>query len=92
MLYGLLLGVFVFFIANSVEFIIQLIGQNNPKYEIYVTSYSIDGNIGNQVGFLFFVFCIIGNIINVVMEEGMFRGLFIKLTETNHLLEIKSTS
>jgi membrane protease YdiL (CAAX protease family) len=32
-----------------------------------------------QGGFLFVLICIVGNIINVVMEDGIFRGLFMRL-------------
>jgi membrane protease YdiL (CAAX protease family) len=83
-LYGLLLGATVFMVAYGTEFFLQLSRGNNPSLQIYVTSYAIEGNQGKQIGLLFFVFCIVGNIINVAMEEGIFRGLFIKLSETKY--------
>ena len=83
-LYGLLLGITVFTMAYGIEFFMQLSRGNNPSLQIYVTNYAIVGNQGRQIGLLFFAFCIIGNIINVVMEEGTFRGLFIKLLETRY--------
>jgi len=83
-LYGLLLGATVFMIAYGTEFFMQLSRGNHPSLQVYVTSYAIDGNKGSQIGLLFFAFCIIGNIINVTMEEGIFRGLFIKLAETRY--------
>lgn len=83
-LYGLLLGVFVFTLAYGAEFMIQVSGGNSPRLEVYVTSYGIDGNHNRQIGLMFFVFCIIGNIINVIMEEGVFRGLFITLAERKY--------
>ncbi|NLP33706.1 MAG: CPBP family intramembrane metalloprotease [Clostridiales bacterium] len=83
-LYGLLLGVVTYLIAYGTEYLIQLSGYNNPSLQIYVTSYAIDGNRGRQTGLLIFAFCIVGNIINVLMEEGIFRGLFIKVLGTRY--------
>ena len=83
-LYGLLLGVTVFMIAYGTEFSLQLSRDNNPSIQIYVTSYALDGNQGRHTGIFFFIFCLLGNMINVAMEEGIFRGLFIKLLETRY--------
>lgn len=83
-LYGLLLGTLVYFIAYGIEFLIAYLNGNAPSLQLYITSYSVDGNLGNRTGLLFFAICIIGNIINVVMEEGVFRGLFLKLAEKKY--------
>ncbi|MDK2968509.1 CPBP family intramembrane glutamic endopeptidase [Lacrimispora sp.] len=80
-LYGLLLGAVVYMIAYGIEFFLQLSRNSSPSMNVYVTSYAIDGNRGMQTGILFFLFCIVGNVINVAMEEGVFRGLFVRLLE-----------
>ncbi len=81
---GFLLGCSVFILAYGIEWGIQAARGNHPALQLYVSSYSIDGNRGNQTGILFFAICIAGNIINVFMEEGIFRGLFIKLAEIKY--------
>lgn len=51
---------------------------------LYVTSYSVDGNLGKRTEGIFFLICFLGNIINVLMEEGVFRGLFQKHLELHY--------
>ena len=75
---GLLFGIFCFAIAYFVEILIVKASGSYIGLNFYVTSYSVNGNLGNQTGLLFFVLCIFGNLVNVVMEEGVFRGLFIR--------------
>ena len=75
---GLLFGILCFAIAYFVESLIAKASGSYAGLKFYVTSYSVNGNLGNQTGLLFFALCILGNIINVVMEEGVFRGLFIR--------------
>ncbi|WRS26436.1 CPBP family intramembrane glutamic endopeptidase [Oscillospiraceae bacterium MB08-C2-2] len=81
-LYGLLLGACVYVIAYGAEFVFQQMQGANPSLQVYVTSYALEGNQGRQTGLWFFVFCLVGNLINVAMEEGIFRGLFLRLLES----------
>ena len=83
-LQGLGFGLAVFAMAYGVELAIVAAQGGQPTLQLYVSSYAVDGNIGHQTGLLFFAICILGNIINVVMEEGVFRGLFQKLLEQKY--------
>ena len=77
---GLTFGIVVFIIAYGVEIIILAASNNLQAVELYVTAYSVDaGEEVKRTGFIFFLICVIGNIINVLMEEGVFRGLFQKM-------------
>lgn len=87
---GLAFGFIIFTLAYSVEILIHVLQGNFKTFDLYVSAYAVDGNIGNQTAFVFFVLCIIGNIINVVMEEGMFRGLFQKLLEQKYTFIVSS--
>ena len=81
---GLLFGGVVFAIAYGAEIMMQISAGNAPSLSFYVTSYAIQGNRAMQDGFIFILICILGNIINVIMEEGVFRGLFVRLTEEKY--------
>jgi len=76
---GLLLGIVVFAAAYGAEIITNISAGNDPYMKFYVTSYAIQGSRVMQSGFTFVLICVLGNIINVIMEEGVFRGLFARL-------------
>ncbi len=76
---GLLLGSVCFAISYWLELTISAL-QGNPAYfEIYISSFSLTGSQIKNTDFVFFLLCVVFNVINVWMEEGIFRGLFIKI-------------
>ena len=74
---GIVFGSICFAIAYFTEIIILTKTNSFDNLAFYVTSYSVNGNFGNRAELIFFAICILGNIINVLMEEGIFRGLFL---------------
>ena len=81
---GLAFGLVVFIPAYAVEIMIAIMQGKFETLALYVSAYSVTCTIGNQTGFLFFAICIVGNIVNVLMEEGIFRGLFQKILEKKY--------
>lgn len=84
LLFGLGFGIVTFILAYSAEILIHVLQGDFDALKLYVSAYSIQGNIGNQTALSFFLICILGNIINVIMEEGIFRGLFQTLLESKY--------
>lgn len=84
LLMGLLFGLVMFALAYGVEIMMAVSWGSFRAVQFYVSSYAVDGNTGNQTGVLFFIICILGNILNVVMEEGVYRGLFQKILEQKY--------
>lgn len=76
---------FVFYaIAFAIEFIV-LNSQGTPAHiELYVTGFSLTGTTAKQTGIGFIMMCIAFNIINVCMEEGLFRGFYITYISQKH--------
>ena len=81
---GLGFGIATFVLAYGVEVVLQVIKGNFGSLKVYVSTYAVDGNEGNRTAWIFFLICILGNIINVLMEEGIFRGLFGKVLERKY--------
>ena len=81
---GLVWGSLFFALAYLMEITLLLIQGNLLGLDFYVSAYSVSGNIGQQRGFLFLLICLAGNLINVLMEEGIFRGLFQKVFERKY--------
>lgn len=81
---GMAFGLAVFVPAYSVEIFIHIMQGRFETLSVYVSAYSVTGTIGMQTGFLFFLICIAGNIINIIMEEGVFRGFFQKMLEKKY--------
>ncbi len=78
---GLAFGLLVFIPAYAAEIIMVQAQGGLKAISLYVSAYSVEGTIGSQTGPLFFALCIAGNGINVIMEEGIFRGLFQRMLE-----------
>lgn len=79
---GLAFGIAIFVIAYTTEVLLVVSQDNFQSLQLYVSAYAVDGNIGNQTALIFFLLCFAGNIINVIMEEGVFRGLFQKVLQS----------
>ena len=75
---GLALGLSMFAIGYFVEILILM--QNR--------TYAVDTNIAKQTSVLFILICIIGNFINVLMEEGLFRGLFPRMLNSRRFWKV----
>lgn len=78
-LLGLLLSAVCFAISYGAELILLSAQGNAAHIELYISGFSLTGAAVKNTGILFFLLCIVFNIINVWMEEGLFRGFFIKV-------------
>jgi len=81
---GLVFGCGVFIPAYGIEIMIAVAQDSFHSLQLYVSTYAVSQNIGYRTELLFFLICMLGNIVNVVMEEGIFRGLFIKVLEQRY--------
>ena len=84
LLKGLAFGLCIFAIAYTVETLVVMVQGRFDSLQFYVSAYAVDENIGYQTGLVFFLICILGNVVNVIMEEGIFRGLFIRILEKKY--------
>lgn len=85
---GLLLGSACFIIAYGLELAILALQGSHAHLEVYISSFSLTGSPIKNTAFAFFALCVFCNVINVWMEEGVFRGLFIRaLSETRHFMK-----
>ena len=78
---GLLLGLCCFAVSYSLEMGILLLQGKGPSFEFYATGFSLSGGEVKRTALGFILLCVFFNVINVIMEEGLFRGLYLKLTE-----------
>ena len=74
---GFLICIVFYTIGFAVEFITLAASGNPGHMEFFVTGFSLTGNVTKQTGIGFVLMCIGFNIINVWMEEGLFRGFYI---------------
>ena len=85
---GLLLGSVCFAVSFGLELGILALQGNSAHLEIYISSFSLTDSQVKNTDFVFFLLCVLFNIVNVWMEEGVFRGLFIKnLSETKPFMQ-----
>ena len=74
---GLIICAVFYALGFSAEFV-MLYAQGNPGHmEFFVTGFSLTGDVTKQTGLGFVLMCIGFNVINVWMEEGLFRGFYI---------------
>ncbi len=76
---GLILGGCCFTAAYAIECLMLYYVNQNVSLAFYISGFALSGETVRHTGVLFLLLCIVFNIINVWMEEGLFRGLFMKI-------------
>lgn len=74
--YGLALGISTFFLSYVAEFIVLSVMGKHPSLQFYITNFSLSQTHTNGSSLIVVIVCLIGNVVNVYAEEGLFRGLF----------------
>ncbi len=77
---GFGLGIVTFAISYGVEMLILAISGANPRLSVYITNFGLTGATNEiSLSLIAVIVCIVGNIINVLAEEGLFRGVILKV-------------
>lgn len=79
---GFVLATVCFSVAYLVECILLYYMNGNVRISVYTSGFLLNGEMIKQNGIVSVILCIAFNVINVWMEEGIFRGLFSKLLES----------
>ena len=81
-LFGFALGIRTFAISYSVEIIILLAQGKSISLGFYVTNFALSGATNSvELSLSALLICIAGNVINVIAEEGLFRGFFLHIAK-----------
>lgn len=75
---GLLLGSVCFAAAYGLELAVFALRGDPARLEFFVSGFSLTGPRAGSTGLAPLALCVLFNIVNVWMEEGVFRGLFIR--------------
>ena len=81
---GFSLAAVTFFVAYAIEVIILKTQGNTARFGFFTISFSLTGTAEIHRGIGFILMCVFFNIVNVIMEEGTFRGLFYEIIRTDH--------
>lgn len=90
-LLGLGLGIARFIIGYGVEYSILSTQGANPSFSFFLSSFSVIGVHTTLPTYYIILFCFF-NLINAVMEEGIFRGLFIRLAKRKYCFGIANAA
>lgn len=85
---GLGLAIFTFVVAYTTEFLVLKKLGHKVSIGVFTTGFSLVGETAIHTGANYILMCIFFNIVNVVMEEGIFRGLFTGLVGTDHTMKM----
>ncbi len=77
---GFFVNLGIYLLAYAIEYCILQSGNQNPS----LLFSAIDPKQGVNGGILFGIWLIAGNIINALMEEGLFRGVFLPIFKTRY--------
>lgn len=81
-LLGLSLGISSFGISYGVECMVLMAMGRQPELRFYISNFALANQNVTGISFAAVFICIVGNILNVVAEEGLFRGLFLQMAKT----------
>ena len=81
---GFSLSTITFLIAYAIECSILIRRGNTVRFGFFTTGFSLTGSSVIHTGIGYIAMCLFFNIVNVVMEEGTFRGLFYEILRTDH--------
>ena len=77
---GFGLGIGTFAVSYGLEVLILILQGKTVTFGFYVTNFALSGATNSvELSVPALLICIAGNVINVVAEEGLFRGLFLFL-------------
>lgn len=79
---GLSLGLATYAAAYLVEFLVLLAQGAQPHFEFYISNFSLAQQNVTGASLAALAICLLGNLLNVWAEEGLFRGLLFRLAKS----------